>query len=85
MATWQQLAQEKRHWTAASDEKVLTTQLFVLLEAFADRVIERARTVKAELANLQNNTIAASVQLNCTFNTLANLSSSQFVANVCES
>lgn len=76
---WRQLLdQERSTWTSDSDEK-----LFTLLEGFAESMLERTQKVKAALSDLGKDTDATTVRLNSAFNALSNLSTYQFIANVC--
>ena len=83
MSLWKKLLEEEKlRWDVQSDEKVKITQLFTLIEAFAERIIEKALKIQNELSDLTKHTTGTTVQLSCAFNELTNLASSQFVANV---
>lgn len=76
------LTEEKLKWSPLSEEKVTITQLFITLEGFAERVIDKCRNLKDSLKKLDSDTVAANVELNIAYNNLENLAYSKFVANV---
>ena len=82
MADWSALLQEKTTWNVETDEKVRNKQLFFYLEALAERVIEKSTLISWDLKNLETSTNEVAVTMECAFNTLANSSSSHFIANV---
>ena len=71
------LSEEKLKWSSLSEEK-----LFITLEGFAERVIDKCRNLKDSINKLNSDTVAANVELNIAYNTLENLAYSKFVANV---
>ena len=78
MSCWAELQRENKYdWSVESDEK-----LFTQLESFAERIIDRSSKVSSELEELVKATNATACELNCVFNSLSNLASSQYVANL---
>ena len=71
------LSDEKLRWSSLSEEK-----LFITLEGFADRVLDKCRNLKDSINKLNSDTVSANVELNIAYNTLENLAYSKFVANV---
>lgn len=80
---WQSLLDnEKLRWDVQSDEKVPPIQLFNELENLAERIVERSRKVRDQIVSLSKEVNSVQVKVSCSFSTLSNLSSKQFIANV---